>query len=889
MSTQDLVPSPVGPVDVEQAEAALVERYPRLVRIAYLVLPPSLGRNRRVLTAHALVQRSLPRRRVPGPSVPAPRRTEDAVDPGYAYVRGEVLRQAIVAGLPLRRRALPRRAQFPPLLPQVWGLRVFPRVGGADELALDQRLSTLSGPGRAAYVLRGLERQGDAEVLRVLAAAGVTDPATALAEADALDALDTLDTAEDAGDTEAGGRSAAGGPGTAGGPQGPGGAGGTGGNAAAGGPEGPGRHGGGAGAPGAPGPAGRDGRPARVGEQAGPGRAGTRDGSGRLGRLGRLADAWGGGADRSVGEDGTDARATQGDPARGRSSSGRLPSGQDGGSAAGRPDDGRTGRPGRDGGDNGDGRSRGPAGGTTQPGGAGGDTRRHGPGGATAQPGDPDGAGRGRGPGEGPAQHTGDDGDNRRHGPGGATAQPGSAGGDARPLRSARLSGAALLESPEFDPCSLQARPTDLLRRRQHLRAAAVGVVALAACGALLGLPGDGWGRNGAAAPSYARNPAAEAALDPAAVKRVPAGAWTAATRRDFSAWPARGSLVADRALLRRALAVWARPGLSVTSSATPGTPVGPPMGSPQLLFAGLVDGARVVLFHDGLRAVRYAEPVEGTDGAGLDFARTDAADSVGSLALVVSRASGNVRYLTAPWAREVGVRDLLAPAKAAWPLARDADGVTEPVPSPAAQTKECARWNTLQVGDGSGTRLLSDLGELAPARLLWGAPDRPVDATGPDARQAWARTACGLSAARGHGVRSVNAWRFARQALPEGAGQGAWVCSRAETWRGTGGRALAQFLVPDPKVPAAVAAHSENSPSCGVRDPRVLAGVLWRAPGGSWYVLAAGSDDVASVEATGGVRGRAEGSLLAVRASAGARADLRGTAEDGTPVAALR
>ncbi|MYV64555.1 hypothetical protein GT043_00955, partial [Streptomyces sp. SID2131] len=78
-----------------------------------------------------------------------------------------------VAGLPLRRLALPRRAQFPPLLPHVWGLRLFPRVGGADELALDQRLSRLSGPGRAAYVLRGLERQGDPEVLRVLAAAGV--------------------------------------------------------------------------------------------------------------------------------------------------------------------------------------------------------------------------------------------------------------------------------------------------------------------------------------------------------------------------------------------------------------------------------------------------------------------------------------------------------------------------------------------------------------------------------------------------------------------------------------------------------------------------------------------------------------------------------------------
>ncbi|NED91100.1 hypothetical protein G3I76_64830, partial [Streptomyces sp. SID11233] len=45
---------------VPQAEAALVEHYPRLVRLAYLVLPPALGRHRRVLAAHAAVQRALP-------------------------------------------------------------------------------------------------------------------------------------------------------------------------------------------------------------------------------------------------------------------------------------------------------------------------------------------------------------------------------------------------------------------------------------------------------------------------------------------------------------------------------------------------------------------------------------------------------------------------------------------------------------------------------------------------------------------------------------------------------------------------------------------------------------------------------------------------------------
>ena len=190
MQSQDVAPRPApatpapGPVvDVEQAEAALVEHYPRLVRLAYLVLPPSLGRNRRVLTAHALTQRALPRGRTSGDAsvLPAQKTAEGRdADPGYAYVRLRVLRTALEAGRPLTFRAWPKRAQLPPLLPQVWGLRLFPRSGGADELALDQRLSALSAPARAAYVLRGLERLADADVRRVLAAAGEEDPADAL-------------------------------------------------------------------------------------------------------------------------------------------------------------------------------------------------------------------------------------------------------------------------------------------------------------------------------------------------------------------------------------------------------------------------------------------------------------------------------------------------------------------------------------------------------------------------------------------------------------------------------------------------------------------------------------------------------------------------------------
>ncbi|MGP3924120.1 hypothetical protein [Streptomyces sp. 8N616] len=663
----------VEPVGLEQAEAALVEHYPRLVRIAYLVLPPGLGRNRRVLTAHALAQRALPRSRTggtPGEAVGAVGAV-GAGEPGYAFVRLRVLRAALEAGRPRRGwgllglrgpRGLRLRAQLPPLLPQVWGLRLFPRSGGADELALDQALSALPAPARAAYVLRGLDRLTDRETRQLLEAAGVKDARAALIAA------------------------------------------------------------------------------ARV------------------------------------------------------------------------------------------------------------------------------------------------------------TAPQGSRAD-------------LLLESPEFDPCSLQARPTDLLRRRQHLRAAVATTAAVLVCGTLLGLPGDGWGPDGAAAPSYARNPASERALDPAALAKAAPAAWRTSDRTEFSAWPPRGNRTGDKALQRRALAVWARPGRSVRVSATPGTASGPPPGPAQLLYAGVVDEAAVVLLYDGLRVVRYAEPRDGEGGgAVLDFARTDAAGAASATALVVGRTDDNVRYLTAPWVSGVQLRDLLRPGDAGRSLHRDADGVTDPLPSPAAAT-DCRAWPALELRaragvergaardaskGGTGTAyLLTDLGELTPARLTYGSPDRaPRDVAGREAYVAWSRTACHLAAVRAMGVRAVNSWQFARQRLPGGGGTAAWVCTRAVTWRGGGSRVMAQFQPPpagQSGLPGTVVARADDTAACGPRAPHVLAGVLWKSRAGQWYVLAAGSERVAAISASGGVRGSARGNLLALPAKAGAHSELDARLDDGARLRALR
>ncbi|MFE9607656.1 hypothetical protein [Streptomyces sp. NPDC006012] len=627
-----------GPVvDVEQAEAALVEHYPRLVRIAYLVLPPGLGRSRRVLTAHALVQRALPRGRTSAAVIPSQSTGRDS-DPGYSFVRLQVVRTALEAGLPLKRRAWPKRSQLPPLLPQVWGLRLFPRSGGADELALDQRLAALSGPARAAYVLRGPERLADPDVRRVLAAAGAADPDAALTEANGV-----------------------------------------------------------------------------------------------------------------------------------------------------------------------------------------------------------------------PAQY-------------------------------------ALLDSPEFDPCSLQARPTDLMRRRQHTKAALAAAVALAVCGVLVALPGDGWGPDGAAAPAYAKNPAAEAALDPGKLVRGAPAAWKSSSRTDFSVWPARGPLVRDSDLLRRALAVWARPGGSVHVSATPGTQTGGPAGPPRLLYAGEVDNARVVILYDGLRIARYAEPKnDDVKIAVLDLARVDGATGAEASALVVARSDDNVRYLTAPWVTKAAERDLTKPSGGAMDLDLT-DGITAPLAGPALQSGHCTSWNALELTDASGTRISTDLGELVPAQLTTGRPGigEAPSTSGAETLATWAPFACSLAAQRSTGVRSVNAWAYADQALPEATGTAEWVCTRAETWRGDGTSVLAQFHTPGGRY-GAVAAKAKDVAACGPRDPHVLAGVLWKSEAGSWYLLAAGSRDTKSIHATGGITASVHGRLLAARAKKGARAELAGTLDDGAPLTALR
>ncbi|GAA3489848.1 hypothetical protein [Streptomyces cremeus] len=460
------------------------------------------------------------------------------------------------------------------------------------------------------------------------------------------------------------------------------------------------------------------------------------------------------------------------------------------------------------------------------------------------------------------------------------------------------------LLSGEFDPCFVHTRPTDLLRRRHRVRtAAATLVVAAVAAGVLPVVIGDTPRPAERTAATGAVNASiAQRVLDPRNLVRPADDEWADTSRVDFTVWPARGDRVDDLPLLDRALKVWASPARTVRISSTPGAGTQPPTAPPRLLYAGDVDGTAVVLLNDGDRTIRYAEPADGDEPPALDFARTDDADVVTGAALVVTRDGANTRFLLAPWIDETTTRDLLEPDAPGGKLGVRADGVTDPVRRPGAGGT-CDSWPVLQLRSSElivekHAFLLTDLGDLAPVHLTYtpppgsGAPARqPREATSAAALRTWARSACHLPAMRGFGVRAVNNWVYAQQTLPEAGGRADWVCTRADTWRGPG-RVMVQLHLPAtaPTALGTPVATAEDTASCSRFGQHVLAGANWRAPkSGTWYLLAAGSRKVRTIEAGGGLKAEARGPLLAVRAPQGVKAELRAKTADGSTLEGMR
>ncbi|MFB7805472.1 hypothetical protein [Streptomyces virginiae] len=452
------------------------------------------------------------------------------------------------------------------------------------------------------------------------------------------------------------------------------------------------------------------------------------------------------------------------------------------------------------------------------------------------------------------------------------------------------------LRRPEFDASVVSARPTDLLRRRRRARAgwAALATLTLALTALSVHHPPAGPDVRPAA------GPAASGVLDPARLQRVPAEAWADTARVDFTAWPARGGRTGDRDLLARALRTWAAPGTTPVTT-TPGTTAEPPARAPQLLYAGELDGRAVVLLRVGDRVVRYGETATGSGGRTLDVTRTDDAGVTTAAALALSRAPGgaSARYLLAPWIATAATRDLLRAGDTAHTLTVAADGVTAPAAVPPLGGA-CASWPVLELT--SSTRIvekhsfvLTDLGALSPVHLTYtplpdgpaAAPARqPREATGPEARAAWAPLACRLGELRAGAYRAVNVWDFAAAQLPDGAGRAVWSCTRASGWAGPGDVTVRLRL--ENGTPQDVA-RARSTAACGRFGQHLLAGFRWRSPAGRWYLLAAGSRQVTGITATGAVRaGAADRTLAAPWPGPGGPVSLTGTLAGGGTVTAL-
>lgn len=506
-----------------------------------------------------------------------------------------------------------------------------------------------------------------------------------------------------------------------------------------------------------------------------------------------------------------------------------------------------------------------------------------------------------------------------------AGAVPRGAAGSADGRAGGSTAGETLLRGPGgagFDAAVVSARPTDLLRRRRRTRAGWTAAAALALALAAGLLAADGSPPRPEVSPLA--GPAVAGALDPARLVRVPAEAWADTARVDFTAWPARGARTADRGLLARALGAWATRPREVEVTAAPGTATDAPPRAPQLLYAGDVAGRAVVVLLDGDRVVRYGEPADGAGGADgpagprgreLAFARTDEANVTTAAALTLSRSpgggstdAGRARYLLAPWIARAGTRDLLRTGEAATPLAVSADGVTEETAVPrtdgaegAGRSGACAAWPVLELTSSARivekhAFVLADLGALTPVHLTYTPlPDGPAavaarqprEATGPAARAAWAPVACRLREYRGGGVRAVNIWDFAGSELPDGAGRAVWTCTRASGWAGPGD-VLVQLRLPA-GAPQDVA-RSRGTAACGRFGQHLLAGTRWRSPAGRWYLLAAGSREVAGITAAGSVRAEAAGRTLAVPVAGpqGPAATLTGRLASGARITAI-
>ncbi|MCY9784299.1 hypothetical protein KIK06_10385 [Nocardiopsis sp. EMB25] len=341
----------------------------------------------------------------------------------------------------------------------------------------------------------------------------------------------------------------------------------------------------------------------------------------------------------------------------------------------------------------------------------------------------------------------------------------------------------------------------------------------------------------------------------PAATVVTDEDSWRRSFRLDLTAWHARGDSTGDAELVDEALSAWTAHGRHRPRE-------------PRLVFAGRVDGRRVVVLHDTPWTARYARGAGGTE---FDVF-PEPADGVANWpALRLSETADGVRYLLPPWVTEAASASLGAPEEGWSEVGRDEHGVTEPLPADGhCGTGPVLRLRAPEIAHGQ-PYTVADLGDPATAHLGYmPPPPARIRRLGPHevlddehGFALWGLASCAGDPPR-EPVVTATAWEFAAQELPGGA-SGRWVCLRYGTHDG-GGLARAVLVVrTDEGTETTTVGERSGGWECSNLDRQVVAGTWWRSPGGRWHYLAAASREVAELSVSGAVAEEGDGPVLAV------------------------
>ncbi|MFI9556526.1 hypothetical protein [Nonomuraea endophytica] len=363
----------------------------------------------------------------------------------------------------------------------------------------------------------------------------------------------------------------------------------------------------------------------------------------------------------------------------------------------------------------------------------------------------------------------------------------------------------------------------------------------------------------------------------PLRLERAGAGAWRTGTDLTLASWPPRGTLTDDVELVRRAQRAWGS-------------------GPVQLIYAGELDGARIVLLRRHDRIARYTttgqSSTDGQDGLEVLPAPRVKADGTSPLKLLATP-RGN-RYLVPPWVSEVSAA-ALSGGGPRWRKIGLKDGVTAPIAADATGSGQgcwrgpVLRFRAPEIAHGMPYTML-DFGRLSSASATY-QPPPPADINryGPwelDALEegfgAWRALSCVLDRPSGE-IQAATAWEFWAGRLPEGVG-GRWMCLRLSD--ATGGNSVRAVLVTrrGARTVGTATATRTGTWDCSRLSRDVVAGVRWTAPSGKKYFVSAGSRRVVRIT----LDGRETSGRYAARATSGTPA-LAAVNEQGDKVPVLR